>query len=558
MSDRYLPRTFLAGAFASAAWGALVLIASPASWAADSAEQMMQKAHEGRAVWKNLPGFSAELSASTGGRKTVGVLKVAADGKVTVKLSQTEGFEWVERTLSSVVNHRRADGDAVGNVAFADEDAANPLGRLIKSRDEADHNQWRVKDDVLTEVHRDMGKTRFIISVVDVARNKEGKHLPRNFTVTTWDSASGAIVSARQVYNEWTRVGDFDLPARLLAVNSKGDGTRQVEEVVLSNHRLASANASALKSRELAPLKAPVTSFGAAIIDDELYIYGGQLGSSHAYSSDLQANRLLKLNLAKPSEWQDLGKGPRRTGLAMVSHGGKLYRLGGWEARNRESEKQNLHSSPDFASYDPKTEKWTDLVPMPSGRSSHDAAMIGSKLFVVGGWELGGPGDGSWHETALVCDLAAPKLEWKETAKPPFSRRALAVAGYAGKLYVIGGMNDSNETVTAVAIYDPATDKWSEGPAIPGKGFDGFGTAAFGGESGLYATTSPGRLYRLTAESKEWQELGDLAHPRTFHRLLVGSADSLVVVGGTSRPLGKVREVEVITISSDLAKRATR
>jgi N-acetylneuraminic acid mutarotase len=208
-----------------------------------------------------------------------------------------------------------------------------------------------------------------------------------------------------------------------------------------------------------------------------------------------------------------------------------------------------LHSTKDFARFDPKSGKRTDLAPLPEGRSSHDAAVLGNQLFVVGGWELGGAGDGKWHDTALVCDLTAEKPAWKETAKPPFMRRALAVAASRGKIYVMGGMDDSNEMSAAVNIYDPQSARWSLGPVLPGKPADDFGASAFGSEKHIFVTNALGTVYRLAEDGQTWEEAAKLQHPRTFHRLLLDSAGSLIVVGGTARGAGKVAQLESLRIS---------
>jgi N-acetylneuraminic acid mutarotase len=303
------------------------------------------------------------------------------------------------------------------------------------------------------------------------------------------------------------------------------------------------------KVSELPTLEAPVTSFGAAVADGYLYVYGGHLGSPHEYSADLQANKLLRLNLASPTKWEPVAEGPRRTGLTMVAYRGSVYRIGGWEAKPAAGDKWALHSSRDFARYDAKSGRWVDLAPLPEGRSSHDAAVLGSKLYVVGGWELKGDGGGEWHETAYVCDLAQPQAQWQQIAKPPFNRRALAVAAYGEKLYVIGGMDDSNEQTTAVAIYDPQSNQWSNGPAVPGENVDGFGIAAFGTQAGLFVSTRTGNIDRLNDDGRGWTTAGKLKHPRYFHRLVAADENRLIAVGGTSRD-GKVAQVELIELAA--------
>ena len=47
-------------------------------------------------------------------------------------------------------------------------------------------------------------------------------------------------------------------------------------------------------------------------------------------------------------------------GLPLVAHGGRIYRVGGLNARNAtKKDKEDLHSTSDFAGFDPASGKWT-------------------------------------------------------------------------------------------------------------------------------------------------------------------------------------------------------
>jgi N-acetylneuraminic acid mutarotase len=282
------------------------------------------------------------------------------------------------------------------------------------------------------------------------------------------------------------------------------------------------------------------------VCGDYIYAFGGHLGTTHKYSRDDQNHQLFRLHRSAPKQWEVVGKAPRRTGVALVSYKNHLYRIGGWEARNAKGEKQDLHSTADFARFDPSSGKWQDLSSLPEGRSSHDAALIGSKLYVVGGWIMDGDGDGKFHDTAYAADLDQSAPVWKPIARPPFIRRAVALAGTKDKLYVIGGMDDSNDTTTAVAIYDPAADAWASGPALPGKPIDGFAASACTLRERVYATTASGFVYRLASDGKAWEEVAQLAHPRMSHRL-VSDGERLFALGGASRGK-KVAQVEMLEI----------
>ena len=67
------------------------------------------------------------------------------------------------------------------------------------------------------------------------------------------------------------------------------------------------------------------------------------------------------------AEWEELPMQTPLQGLPLVAHGGKIYRVGGLTARNATTEeKEDLHSTNEFAEFDPATGKWTALAPLPA------------------------------------------------------------------------------------------------------------------------------------------------------------------------------------------------
>ena len=246
------------------------------------------------------------------------------------------------------------------------------------------------------------------------------------------------------------------------------------------------------------PLPTPVTSFGAAAADDALYIFGGNTGSAHHYSRDDQEGTLWRLKTAAGSVWEPLPESVQAQGLAMVADGGKLYRLGGFAARNQPGADQDLWSQAEVTIYDLRSNRWTPGPSLPEPRSSFDAAVLDHTIYVVGGWALQGATESRWHRTAWALDLTREPLEWRALPEPPFERRALAVAAFAGKLYAIGGMQKAGAPTNDVAIFDPQTQAWSEGPAVAGSGMSGFGAAASVINGSLYVSTFDGTLQRLS------------------------------------------------------------
>ena len=302
-----------------------------------------------------------------------------------------------------------------------------------------------------------------------------------------------------------------------------------------------------LVSHQLPALPQGITSFGAAVAGDQLYVYGGHFGEAHHYSESGQSNEFRRISLtAHEAHWEQLPGGPKLTGLAMVEYQGKLFRVGGFTAKNKDDEDQSLWSQDSFASFDPATGTWTDLPAMPTARSSHDAAIIDGKLYVVGGWNMQGPDKTTWQTTALVCDLTQPELKWDEIATPPFQRRAVSVAAHKGNLYVIGGMTESGSTTTEVSVYDPAAKTWSAAPVLNGTGMEGFGTSSFATNDRLVVTSMSGAVQVLSDDSTRWIPAGQVNEARFFHRQLTTVDGKVLLIGGASMQTGKTSTLELL------------
>ena len=274
-----------------------------------------------------------------------------------------------------------------------------------------------------------------------------------------------------------------------------------------SNAGLGTAN-----SPRLTDLPRGITSFGAAVIGDWMYVYGGHFGRAHHYSNTSQSDQLSRLNLRKPGDWEIVAQGPRLQGLAMVAHGGKLYRAGGFTAHNDEGDEHDLRSIADFVRFVPETAKWESLAKLPEPRSSHDAVVIQDTLYVVGGWRLGGEKP-VWHKTAWMADLSKDEIAWTRLPDPPFLRRALALAHLDGKLFVIGGMQQKGGPTTRVDVFDPASGKWSQAPGMidtradadRGKGMEGFGASAYTLGARLIVSTYNGNVQVLEPGGGDWK-----------------------------------------------------
>ena len=163
---------------------------------------------------------------------------IDASGVVDLSGDRSALHDWAEQQLQSLVQHRMPDGEvAEGNVTFVAEPVAHPLGRLIDLGDPERQSRYRLQDDVITEVNRLAGSERFTISVLAIHRNDERKYLPEAFTMSFWDVKTGELKRSLAYWNSWRRVGDFDLPERILEISAGPQGAKTME-LTLGNQRL--------------------------------------------------------------------------------------------------------------------------------------------------------------------------------------------------------------------------------------------------------------------------------------------------------------------------------
>lgn len=293
-----------------------------------------------------------------------------------------------------------------------------------------------------------------------------------------------------------------------------------------------------------------MTSFGATVLDDNIYVIGGKSGRAHSYAKSYQNRNVYRLNLSgSDKQWQVAGENLGLQGLAIVGHSGKLYRIGGLEARNKEGEDHDLNSISDFVAFDPENKTWTELPSLPEGRSSFDACISGNHVFVVGGWNMSGENETVWATDMLKFDLTKPNSNW-ERIEAPFETRALAVRCHQGKLVAIGGIEKAGGPTAAVHIYDLKSGKWSAGPAVPTTGgIKAFGCSAVTLGDHLLVSTYDGGIFSLSEDMNSWAKSFQLEDGRFFHQMLPVGANRFALVGGSHMEHGSHFEIELYEVT---------
>lgn len=286
-----------------------------------------------------------------------------------------------------------------------------------------------------------------------------------------------------------------------------------------------------------APLPQPTrlpeatSSFGAALQGQHLYIYGGHVANTHNYDTKAVSGLFQRFDVQKQT-WETLPAGPALQGLNLVADQQHIYRVGGMAPRNLPGTKADIHSVADVARFDSSRRIWEALPPLPEARSSHDVVIVDQQLYVLGGWQLRGSEPATWPQHAYRLDLRDPQATWQQIPQP-FSRRALIATVHQGKIYILGGIQPSSAVSTDVDIFDPQSQTWSKGPAIPGSAIQGFAPAAATHGGALYLSVGDGSLLRLNSKSQCWEQVSE-SSPRLAHRML-SSQGQLWILGGAHK-----------------------
>lgn len=112
---------------------------------------------------------------------------------------------------------------------------------------------------------------------------------------------------------------------------------------------------------------------------------------------------------------------------------------------------------------------WTQKAPLQEARADPGVAAVNGKIYAIGGSNqtlttLSMPNDHYGESPVGTNEQYDPATDtWTFKAPMPDPKVGFATAVYQGKIYCIGGVGNTNAT----QVYDPATDTWETKAAIP-------------------------------------------------------------------------------------------
>lgn len=206
-----------------------------------------------------------------------------------------------------------------------------------------------------------------------------------------------------------------------------------------------------------------------AELNGKIYVMGGFVKPEKGPTAWVPINNAWEYDPAKDT-WKALAPLPTKRGspnAAVV--GGKIYVIGGASMHPGSKETAVHPARPHRALgtnevYDPKTNTWESRQSMPTARNHAAVGVVNNKIYIIGG-RIGAALITRASNTDIVEEYDPATDQWGALKAPmPTPRSAVAWGTYKGKIYVAGGeerVKPWHRTFRAVEAYDPRTNTWS-------------------------------------------------------------------------------------------------
>lgn len=281
------------------------------------------------------------------------------------------------------------------------------------------------------------------------------------------------------------------------------------------------------------------------VIDGKAYLVGGVTEVVHSPGERLLLTPSDQLTRFDPrtETYEELAPLPQPLNhVGVVTHGGDLYVLGGY------GDRVDAHTSDRLYRYDPSADRWSRLPDMPLPRAAMAVGVVGDTLIVAGGARDRVP-----TSDAFAYDFRSRR--WSRLPSMHSRREHVGDAVADGKLYVLGGRAPKSLAVDTAERFDFATRTWEElapmpvpagGLAAVAVGDDVF--ALGGGDDG--AGTVTGAVQEFDPASGEWSLRPSLRTPRHGQGATVVGEKAWVFGGSACAYFNATDRVEWLRLSA--------
>jgi N-acetylneuraminic acid mutarotase len=242
-------------------------------------------------------------------------------------------------------------------------------------------------------------------------------------------------------------------------------------------------------SRAAMPI--PLNHLNAAVVKGKIYVLGGLVEFNDARGRAWRAVPDCWVYDPSTDIWSPLPLGlpasEARGSAAVGVHGEKIYLAGG--ETDLELYGAGVQKSVSVLSvFDTRTQTWVHIPEaakfMPEARDHVGAAVVGGKMYVLGGRDHG---QENVRDTVFMLDLGDLEKGWEVSeARMPTARGGVATGIVGGKVYTFGGEGDKSVesgVFDEVEAYDVARDTWESAGTMK---IPRHGTYAVGAHGKIY------------------------------------------------------------------------
>ncbi|MEA2098260.1 MAG: kelch repeat-containing protein [Patescibacteria group bacterium] len=272
--------------------------------------------------------------------------------------------------------------------------------------------------------------------------------------------------------------------------------------------------------------------YGRAVValDNEVYAMGGYAYTCHASTKVVE-----KYDPATGIWTAKPSMNDERTLFAAVALDNEIYAIGG---------STDTITLSTMEKYNPDTGNWTYETPMQTARQGHAAVVVNNgiydEIYVIGGsdcddltlstMEKYDPATGIW-----TYETPMPTARWRHDA-----------VTVNGKIYVIGGNSAGGSYLSTVEKYDPATGIWTAEPSMNNT------------HSGLAAVKINNKIYAMggfgSSLGKKMEEFSVPIPPPTCDSFIANSTP--INLGGSSNLAWKTTNAISVSIDNGVASTA--
>jgi N-acetylneuraminic acid mutarotase len=212
----------------------------------------------------------------------------------------------------------------------------------------------------------------------------------------------------------------------------------------------------------------PVNHLNAAVVRGKIYVLGALVESEDERGRAWRSTAESWVYDPKEDKWSSipngLPEGEARGSAAVGVYDEKIYLAGGLtdlEFYGAYAQK----SVAELSVFDTKTNEWVKVPEeakyIPEARDHAGAAVVGRKMYVLGGRDQGSD---NAKDTVFVLDLECLEKGWVISAsRMPTARGGVAAGVVGGKVYTFGGEGDKSVesgVFDEVEAYDTERDTW--------------------------------------------------------------------------------------------------